>query len=65
VEVFDQNLAIMRDFKPLFADQMQKLRDLGKQLKDGRYELYKSTLKYDSYIGRSQHDYPAAAELPL
>jgi aryl-alcohol dehydrogenase-like predicted oxidoreductase len=65
MEVLDQNLAIVRDFKPLSADQMQKLRDHGQQFNDGRYELYKSTLKYDSDLSRSQHGYPAAAELPL
>ncbi|MDX6464406.1 MAG: uncharacterized protein QOE55_8103 [Acidobacteriaceae bacterium] len=65
MEVLDQNLAILRDFKPLSADQMQVLRDHGKQFNDGRYELYKSTLKYDSDLGRSQHGYPSAAELPL
>jgi hypothetical protein len=55
MEVLDQNLAILRDFKPLSADQMQTLPDHGKQFNDGRYELYKSTLKYDSDLGRSQH----------
>src|SRR6201993_3074887 len=65
MEVLDQNLAILRDFKALTADQMQTLRDRGKQFDDGRYELYKSTLKYDSDLSRSQHGYPSAAELPL
>src|SRR5580704_8770349 len=65
MEVLDQNLAILRDFKPLSADQMQTLRDHGKQFNDGRYELYKSTLKYDSDLGRSRHGYPSSAELPL
>src|ERR1700677_840148 len=65
MEVLDQNLAILRDFKPLSADQMQTLRDHGKRFNDGRYELYKSTLKYDSDLGRSQHGYPSSAELPL
>jgi aryl-alcohol dehydrogenase-like predicted oxidoreductase len=65
MEVLDQNLAILRDFKPLSSDQMNALRDQGKQFNDGRYELYKSTLKYDSNLGRSQHGYPSSAELPL
>jgi predicted aldo/keto reductase-like oxidoreductase len=65
MEVLDQNLAILRDFKPLSADRMQMLRDRGKQFNDGRYELYKSTMKYDSDLSRSQHGYPSAAELPL
>ncbi|PYX46908.1 MAG: hypothetical protein DMG83_06190 [Acidobacteria bacterium] len=46
-EVLDQNLAILRGFKTLSADGMQILRDHGKQFDDGRYELYKSTIKYD------------------
>jgi predicted aldo/keto reductase-like oxidoreductase len=65
MEVLDQNLAILRDFKPLSADQMQTLRDHGKQFNDGRYELYKSTMKYDHDLGRGFHGYPLAAELPL
>jgi uncharacterized protein len=65
MEVLDQNLAILRDFKPLSTDRMHALRDQCKQFNDGRYELYKSTLKYDSDLGRSQHGYPSSAELPL
>ena len=65
MEVLDQNLAILRDFKPLSADRMQALRDHGKEFDDGRYELYKSTLKYDSDLGRGQHAYPSSAELSL
>src|SRR5271163_158416 len=65
MEVLAQNLAILRDLSPCSANKMQTLRDHGKQFNDGRYELYKSTLKYDSGLGRSQHGYPSAAELPL
>jgi len=63
--VLDQNLAILRDFKPLSTGEMRALRDRGHQFNDGRYELYKSTLKYDSNLGRGQHGYPSSAELPL
>ena len=65
MEVLDQNLAILRDFKTLSADHMQMLRDHGKQFADGRFELYKSTTKYDRDLGRSQHGYPPTAQLPL
>ena len=65
LEVLNQNLTILRDFKPLSADRMQILRDQGKQFDDGRYELYKSTIKYDRDLGRSQHGYPSSAELPV
>jgi aryl-alcohol dehydrogenase-like predicted oxidoreductase len=64
MEVLDQNLAIVRDYKPLSAAQMQELRDHCKQFDDGRYELFKSSVKYDGDVGREQHNYPSAAELP-
>jgi aryl-alcohol dehydrogenase-like predicted oxidoreductase len=65
MEVLNQNLTILRDFEPLFADDMQRLRDHGKQFGDGRYELYKSTIRYDRDLGRSQHGYSSSAELPV
>jgi hypothetical protein len=62
--VFDQNLKIFQSFKPLTAQQIDDLRAHGKQFEDGRYELFKSTVKYDGDLGREQHDFPSAAELP-
>jgi len=62
--VLDQNLEILRSFKPLIEKQMSELREHGRQFNDGRYELFKSTVKYDGDIGREQHDFPAAMELP-
>jgi hypothetical protein len=65
MEVLDQNLTILRGFNTLSVDRMKILRDHGKQFNDGRYELYKSTIKYDRDLGRSQHGYPSSAELPV
>ena len=31
---------------------------------DGRYELFKTTKKYDGDVGREQHHYPTAEQLP-
>jgi aryl-alcohol dehydrogenase-like predicted oxidoreductase len=62
--VLDQNLAILRNFKPLDEKQMGELREHGRQFNDGRYELFKSTLKYDGDVGREQHQFPTPAELP-
>jgi aryl-alcohol dehydrogenase-like predicted oxidoreductase len=62
--VLDQNLAILRNFRPLGGQQMAELRDHGRQFNDGRYELFKSTVKYDGDVGREQHHYPDAMELP-
>jgi predicted aldo/keto reductase-like oxidoreductase len=65
MQVLNQNLAILRDFKRLSAVQLQELRDHGQPFNDGRYELYKSTMKYDRDLGRSQHGYPSSVELPV
>jgi aryl-alcohol dehydrogenase-like predicted oxidoreductase len=65
-DVLKQNLAIARGFKPMSAGEMAKLRDQSSvDAADGRYELFKTTKKYDGDIGRSQHGFPSAAELPL
>jgi predicted aldo/keto reductase-like oxidoreductase len=64
MRVLDQNLEILRNFKPLSAEQISALRTYGKQFEDGRYELFKSSVKYDGDLGRQQHDFPSAAELP-
>jgi uncharacterized protein len=61
--VLDQNLKILRDFRPLTAEEMDALRAHGKQFDDGRYELFKSTVKYDGDVGRQQHDFPTTAQL--
>jgi predicted aldo/keto reductase-like oxidoreductase len=63
--VLDQNLQIIRGFSPLNEKQMADLRAHGKQFNDGRYELFKSTMKYDGDLGREQHNFPSSGELPL
>jgi aryl-alcohol dehydrogenase-like predicted oxidoreductase len=65
MEVLDQNLEILRDFKPLAEELMAALREHGRQFNDGRYELYKTTVKYDSDLGRAQHGFPSSMELPV
>jgi hypothetical protein len=62
--VLDQNLEILHSFRPLDEKQMAELREHGRQFNDGRYELFKSTLKYDGDLGREQHQFPTPAELP-
>jgi aryl-alcohol dehydrogenase-like predicted oxidoreductase len=62
--VLDQNLRVLTNFKPLDEKQMQELREHGKKFNDGRYELFKSTTKYDGEIGRQQHDFPSTEKLP-
>jgi predicted aldo/keto reductase-like oxidoreductase len=64
MEVLDQNLKILQNFKPLTMQQIEVLQEYGKQFNDGRCELFKSTVKYDGDLGRQQHNYPSAADLP-
>jgi uncharacterized protein len=64
INVLDQNLMILANFKPLSETEMNALREHGRQFNDGRYELFKSTLKYDGELGREQHHFPTAEELP-
>lgn len=65
MHILDQNLLILHSFQPLTAEQMNALREHGKQFRDGRYELFKSTLKYDGNVGREQHQFPTPEELPV
>jgi aryl-alcohol dehydrogenase-like predicted oxidoreductase len=62
--VLDQNLSILHDFQPLEEKEMAALREHGRQFSDGRYELFKSSVKYDGDVGRDQHHYPTTKELP-
>jgi uncharacterized protein len=64
MDVLDQNLKILNNFKPLGEDQMAALREHGRQFNDGRYELYKTTVRYESDLGRAQHGFPSSMELP-
>jgi uncharacterized protein len=63
--VLEQNLRVARGFKPLAAEAMQTLRESAKMFAaDGRYELFKTSTKYDGKIGREQHHYPPVDKLP-
>ena len=64
-EVLHQNLAIARGFQPMSAADLHALRERCKpDASDGRYELFKTTKKYDGDVGRQQHGFPSAKELP-
>lgn len=55
-QVLKQNLDIARRFTPMTAAEMQALRArLAPYAKDGRFELFKSTDRYDGRVGREQH----------
>lgn len=64
LEVLHQNLAIARGFKPMSPAEMDTLRmRVAKVAADGRFELYKTSKKYDGPPGREQHGFPSKDEL--
>ena len=64
--VLRQNVAIARGFTPLPPAEMQALRErCAPFAADGHLELFKSTKRYDGAVGREQHGYPPADQLPL
>jgi aryl-alcohol dehydrogenase-like predicted oxidoreductase len=64
--ILEQNLAIVRGFEAMRAEEMQALRDRVRPVAaDGRYELFKTTTHYDAKVGREQHGYPTHKEVPL
>ena len=64
-DVFKQNLAIAMAFAPMNAAEMNALESRVQGVaRDGRLEHYKATKLYDAAVGREQHGFPSAKELP-
>jgi len=58
-EVVRQNLEIAQKFTPMTESEMQALAARVKnEAGDGRYELYKVSIKYDNPEARLAHDFP-------
>lgn len=63
--VLQQNLKIARDFRPMAAAEMDRLREKCRRYAaDGRFELYKSSKKFDGPPGRAQHGFPPPEKDP-
>ena len=59
LEIVRQNLKIAQEFQPMPPDEMRALRDRSRQFSaDGRFELYKTSIKYDNPEARLAHDFP-------
>ncbi len=57
-KVLDQNLKIVRNFKPMTPAEMQALETRTKPLAgDGRFELFKSSKMFDGPVHRKQHGF--------
>ncbi len=64
-EVLKQNLEVVKSFSPMTGSEMDQLRNRCRGMAgDGHLELFKTTTMYDGKIGREQHGYPPAEELP-
>lgn len=59
LEILKQNLAVAQGFRPMQPAEMQSLRDRCRKFSgDGRFELYKVSLKFDNPEARLAHDFP-------
>jgi aryl-alcohol dehydrogenase-like predicted oxidoreductase len=59
LEVLHQNLQIAQNFTPMSESEMDALRERCKpEAADGRYELYKLSLKFDNPESRLAHGFP-------
>ena len=55
---------IARGFKPMNTEEMQALRTrYARYAADGRFELYKTSKKYDGSPGREHHGFPPQQQL--
>lgn len=65
MEVLKQNLGIVKNFSPMNEAEMEELRNRCLAAAgDGHLELFKTTTMYDGKVGREQHGFPTAEELP-
>ena len=64
LRILRQNLRVARGFEPYAEHEMQALRDrFAEHAADGRFELYKTTAKFEGPPGRKQHKFPPPEEL--
>lgn len=63
LDILAQNLQIAQSFTPMNASEMEALRQRCKPMAaDGRFELYKVSLKFDNPEARLAHDFPLDME---
>lgn len=57
-KVLDQNLGIVRNFKPMTASEREAVElQTAKMAGDGRFELFKSSKTFDGPVHRKQHGF--------
>jgi len=59
MEVLNKNIALAREFQPMSSSEMQSLEQrCAPSSGDGRFELYKVSIKYDNPETRRPHGFP-------
>jgi aryl-alcohol dehydrogenase-like predicted oxidoreductase len=59
MDILNKNIAVARDFKPMSSSEMQSLEQrCAPMAGDGRFELYKVSIKYDNPETRRPHGFP-------
>ena len=65
MRVLKQNLRVARGFVAMSAREMVRHRHRLRELAaDGRFERYKTTAEHDGEVGREQHGFPSAEQVP-
>jgi aryl-alcohol dehydrogenase-like predicted oxidoreductase len=64
LEVLRKNLAIARQFTPMSREERLAFEGQCKRFAmDGRFELYKTSMRYEGPPGREQHGFPSQKEM--
>jgi aryl-alcohol dehydrogenase-like predicted oxidoreductase len=59
LQILEQNLKISQNFRPFSDSEMEALRQRAREYAgDGRFELYKASLKFDNPEARLAHSFP-------
>jgi predicted aldo/keto reductase-like oxidoreductase len=65
LEILRKNLQIARNFTPMTKEEKQAFRkQCATYAADGRFELYKTSIRYEGPPGREQHGFPPPSAQP-
>ncbi len=65
LELLRENLRIAREFTPMnLLERVAFENQCAAYATDGRFELYKTTAKFEGPPGREQHGFPSKEEMP-
>jgi len=65
LDILHKNLAIARNFTPMTKEEKLAFRGkCARYAADGRFELYKTSMRFDGPPGREQHGFPPPEKMP-